>query len=852
MATELEQSQLNEKAQDEYFLHGHRACAGCGPAIAMKLGLATLGPDTVIVNSTGCMEVVSTQYPESSWKLAYVHSLFENVPSVATGVTRALKALGKKGTVVGIGGDGATFDIGFGALSGAMERNENMIYLCLPANEELVLGDGKIVKIGPFAEQFLSSASNAVASANGSMQLGSSIMSAQAAGTVLSWDGSKFAPKNILRVQKKRAPSKIFELKTASGCSTRLTGEHNVLVDSKEGFVWKEAKSVTDADRVLVPRKINLFEAEPPFFLDLLLLDEKLSQKLMATVPISLKLELVAKLRAKYGSLANASLALGLASWQFDHKKWPVSLSSLKLAVDAVCPEVWPYVCENIRTFTVQGGEPVSLKQPRLSSELCYALGLLCAEGYVPSKNYQTVFVNADKRLVSEFVKIISEELPGRKASTSLQNGATHVTFSHPILNALCRATGIKTDPVILTKLPLSHAKQFISGFFDGDGCASIIKHKNGTLETRILLTTTNFAVSKRLKAALQRFGIATASLSNGRYDAIAYHSKDVSEFARALSPRADAKKAKLAEILELSSNRGNSRTKYFDAAPLAAIGLLRTILRENKISPSSIDANLPAIVNGTRGASKTKILKLCEKLSQKLPQAEVNRLKLLCSGEYFLDKVSSVQEIDSPSEFVYDITVEDTHNFTPANSFVIQNCYDNECYANTGVQRSGATPFGAATTTSPAETSGKSEWKKNLPFICASHGIPYVATASIAFIPDLKKKLLKAKSIEGFKFIHVHAPCPLGWRFDSAQTVEFARMAVKCGMWNLFEIEQGAYKQTMRFPQLAPVADYLKAQGRFKSATPQQLEQIQAHVTKTQEDLKKLEESKVSFQYFE
>ncbi len=849
--SEQEQKELTAKAGEEFFLHGHRACAGCGPATVMKLALATLGRDTVIVNSTGCMEVVSTQYPESSWKLPYVHSLFENVPSVASGVTRAFKALGKKGTVVGIGGDGATYDIGFGALSGAMERNEDMIYLCLPANEELVLGDGKIVKIGEFAEQFLSTNFNAFASADGSLQLGGSIMSAAAAGTVLSWDGSKFAPKNILRVQKKRAPSRIIEFETASGCSIRLTGEHNVLVDSTDGLAWKEAKLISKGDRVISPRKIDLFESEPPFLLDLLLLDEKLCQKLMANIPASLKQELVAKLKAKYGSLANASLALGLASWQFDHKKWPVSLSNLKLAVNAVCPELWQYVCENIRTFTVQGGEAVSLKQPRLSSELCYALGLLCAEGYVPSKNYRTVFTNTDQRLISELIKIISEELPGRKASIGLQNGAKHIVFSHPILSVLCRATGIKTDPVILTKLPLNHAKQFISGFFDGDGCASIFKHKNGTLETRILLTTTNAAVSKRLKAVLQRFGIATASLSKGRYDAIAYHSKDVSEFARMLSPRADAKKAKLAEVLAISEERSHSRTKYFDAAPLAAIGLLGTILKENKISPNSIDLNLPAIIRGTRGASKTKLLQLCEKLSRRLPQAEVNRLKLLCSGNYFIDKVSRVQEIDSPSEFVYDITVEDTHNFIPANSFVIQNCYDNECYANTGVQRSGATPLGAATTTSPSEVLGKSEWKKNLPFICASHGVPYVATASVAFVPDLKKKLLKAKGKSGFRFVHVHAPCPLGWRFDSALTIEMARMAVKCGMWNLFEIEDGSFKQNMRFPQLSPVADYLKAQGRFKATTAEQVAKIQEHVQKTQDDLKKLEESGISFQYF-
>lgn len=198
-----------------------------------------------------------------------------------------------------------------------------------------------------------------------------------------------------------------------------------------------------------------------------------------------------------------------------------------------------------------------------------------------------------------------------------------------------------------------------------------------------------------------------------------------------------------------------------------------------------------------------------------------------------------------------YDIGFGALSGAMERNEDYIYMCYDNECYANTGVQRSGATPFGATTTTSPSEVSGKHEWKKNLPFICATHGVPYVATASVAFPADMKKKLLKAKEKKGFKFLHVHAPCPLGWRFDGSKTMEMARLAVKSGLWNLFEIEDGVFKQSMRFTQLTPIADYLSLQGRFKGLSPQQLALMQEHVQKTQDDLKKLEESKISFQYF-
>lgn len=112
------------------FCMGHSACAGCGPAILMRSIANTLGKDIIVVNATGCMEIVSSKYPESAWNVPYIHSLFENGPAVASGVARNLRANGNKHTrVVYIGGDGASYDIGFGALSGALERNEDILFI---------------------------------------------------------------------------------------------------------------------------------------------------------------------------------------------------------------------------------------------------------------------------------------------------------------------------------------------------------------------------------------------------------------------------------------------------------------------------------------------------------------------------------------------------------------------------------------------------------------------------------------------------------------------------------------------------------------------------------------------------
>jgi pyruvate ferredoxin oxidoreductase beta subunit len=109
---------------------GHRACAGCGPAIAARLMLKAVGKNVIIVSSTGCIEVFSTPYPETAWKVPWIHSLFENAAAVASGIEASLKRQGRPEKVVIIGGDGATFDIGVLCISGAFERGHDLTYVC--------------------------------------------------------------------------------------------------------------------------------------------------------------------------------------------------------------------------------------------------------------------------------------------------------------------------------------------------------------------------------------------------------------------------------------------------------------------------------------------------------------------------------------------------------------------------------------------------------------------------------------------------------------------------------------------------------------------------------------------------
>ena len=152
-------------------------------------------------------------------------------------------------------------------------------------------------------------------------------------------------------------------------------------------------------------------------------------------------------------------------------------------------------------------------------------------------------------------------------------------------------------------------------------------------------------------------------------------------------------------------------------------------------------------------------------------------------------------------------------------NDDVLYLCYDNEAYMNTGVQRSGSTPPFARTNTTQAvgEAPGNlAGTGKNVPHIAMAHGIPYVATASVADLHDLEAKVTTAMSMNGARYLHIHVPCPLGWGSDPAHTLKVARMAVESGLFPLFEARAGSVVDRMKIRRKVSVERYLELQSRF------------------------------------
>lgn len=170
-------------------------------------------------------------------------------------------------------------------------------------------------------------------------------------------------------------------------------------------------------------------------------------------------------------------------------------------------------------------------------------------------------------------------------------------------------------------------------------------------------------------------------------------------------------------------------------------------------------------------------------------------------------------------------------------NDDVLVVTYDNQAYMNTGVQRSGATPPGARTMTSQAvgpQPGNPFGQGKDVPRIAMAHGVPYVATATVADVRDLERKVFRAMELHGARYLHVLVPCPLGWASATEDTIKLARLATQSGLFPLFEAEYGEVTGVTPIRRRVPVEEYLKPQGRFahlfgRTPRPDLVEQIQA-----------------------
>jgi pyruvate ferredoxin oxidoreductase beta subunit len=193
-----------------------------------------------------------------------------------------------------------------------------------------------------------------------------------------------------------------------------------------------------------------------------------------------------------------------------------------------------------------------------------------------------------------------------------------------------------------------------------------------------------------------------------------------------------------------------------------------------------------------------------------------------------------------------YDIGLQSLSGAMERGHNMVYICYDNEGYMNTGIQRSSATPYGAATTTAPAGKAvpGKLQFRKDLAEILAAHHIPYIAQTSIHDWRDVVSKVQKAVTVNGPAFINAFAPCHRGWRYAMEKTIEVAKLATETCFWPLYEVEDGEYKISYIPKEKKPIEEWLKTQRRFehlfKDENRHMIQKLQDHVDKLWEALLK------------
>jgi phenylglyoxylate dehydrogenase beta subunit len=179
-------------------------------------------------------------------------------------------------------------------------------------------------------------------------------------------------------------------------------------------------------------------------------------------------------------------------------------------------------------------------------------------------------------------------------------------------------------------------------------------------------------------------------------------------------------------------------------------------------------------------------------------------------------------------------------------NEDMIYICNDNEGYMNTGIQRSGTTPFGAWTSTTPVGDIGKGKIqpRKEMPLIMLAHQVPYVATATVGFLSDYEAKLRKAMDTKGFAYIHMLNPCPTGWRFPADRAIEVSCRAVQTNFFPLWEAVNGKIRFTVKIRKRKPISEYIKLMGKYDHLEADQVEKLQGLIDNGYKRLVALSES--------
>jgi intein/homing endonuclease len=555
---------------------------------------------------------------------------------------------------------------------------ERICGICLPGSEEIILGNGEIVKLEEFVNQF-------IPKNNGRL-----VEIKDASGEVISWKRNSTDLGKVVKVQRMLSPRKLIRIKTRSGSVLHFTPQHKILVDRREGQKLIPCDSLKVGDNLYPPRKINI---KPTVYCKI----DFIPNYFVAFLPKNYVDVVKNRLKRRYGNLKNASKELKLKYNKISR------LGSQKLKIKEIktlCCSVkipWNQLKKKIKKVSWHG-TTLDLEPPLVDEDFMYLLGLLASDGHIPlwrakriNRDYRVSFVNKNKILIERFINTHKKVFPNTHVEKpkKLKNDSFIVRASNPLLTYAALKLGIaskskKPDFKPIFKLPENLISAFLKGYFDGDGTCSIRKGKKTSVSVRFY--TNSELVAKRLKQLLQRIGVAsslTNSPSTGfkkgiRYSISITNKLDILTFISKVNSTHPEKRKKLRKIKNFYSTR-ETFSSFFMRAPKVCGLLFRKLRKKYKVPLEKFNthkSNILELENG-RNALKTtfrKYLKVMEKFVEGNDKT-LQELKKLLSNDFFLDPITEIKEVYSNDRYVYDITVKNHHNFIPAGAFVVGNC---------------------------------------------------------------------------------------------------------------------------------------------------------------------------------
>ncbi|MEA2089906.1 MAG: LAGLIDADG family homing endonuclease [Thermoproteota archaeon] len=541
--------------------------------------------------------------------------------------------------------------------------------LCVSGDTELVLSNGEIVKIEDFVSTFCQSA--------GSYDIAGDYRT-------VSFDNGHQVNNKILKAQKFPSPAGLIKLKTASGIELKLTKDHEVLVSAVNGPKWVRAENLQEGDLVFSPAELSI-EENSPYIVDLLDHEFLVNGE-------GVRQKCILGFKEKYGSIRGMARKLGIDRKPFyGNSGIYIRIKYIKAACD------WNKIKDKITKAKSERGRIVELTSKRLTKKIMYLLGLIASDGCVVSERRcvrpsRIKFDNSEKELIRKFVNVHKQLFPSVPLHVkNVRSNLSEVDVNNPVLAGIAHSLGIKSpakeaDFKHVITLPKRLIKSFLKGYFDGDGAAYFHQKEKRCL-TNINFYTINRVTAKRLCLLLKRVGIRSKIYSrkvngsfktkNERYNIVRLKSPcDKLKFIEEIGSNHPKKKETLQKMKRALKK---SKAKNLEYSPLHVKEIIKKTLRENNlwIHNLNLGGNFWRVLNSDIPMTKYLLSRVVKKLERVVEEKALQPITSILNSAFCVERIKEVQEIKSTEAYVYDITVENSHNFIPEGSIVVSNCHD-------------------------------------------------------------------------------------------------------------------------------------------------------------------------------